>query len=671
MSTLKNLYRSSTFKRGIVLPSLVFIFLVTFLSSFLPDMTNKLLDSVQNWIFVNLNWVYVWSVTLFVFFLIALVFSKYGSIVLGDDDSVPEHSFFSWISMLFAAGMGIGLMYFSVSEPISHFSDPVFSELSETQRAKNAQLFTFFHWGVHAWAIYGVVGLSLAYFTYRYKLPLSLRSCFYPLLKNKINSPAGDAIDAFALCSTFFGITTTLGFGIVQLNAGLVKIGLFDSKEYGYQVMIVFVIMTISILSASSGVNKGIKFLSQLNIVGAVVLMLFILIMGPTVFLLGSFSEGIGYYLNEFFTLTFNTHAYEPSTQPWFYNWTILYWAWWISWSPYVGLFIASISRGRTIREFVCAVLLIPTAFNFLWMTIFGNSASWLDKGIAAGQLSSMISKADELLFTFLDYFPIAGISSGLAIFIIFIFFVTSADSGILVINNIASNNAEKSPKWQLSFWGILLALLALVLLNAGGLQSLQTMTLITALPFAVIMVMFCYSLIQGLIVDNYYYAKGFSPATRNWSGELWKERLGKILASKNQEYVEHYIKDTVKPALEELAMGFNDREIPAIVSSEDKPVQVSLTIKHQLIEDFTYGVRSKSKTVSDFLVDEGNIPGVKNSQSYIPKTYFGDNRLGYNIEYFTKNEIIADVLKQYERFLELSSEVKNEIFTDITLKRK
>ncbi|RZK30949.1 MAG: BCCT family transporter, partial [Hymenobacter sp.] len=399
---------------------------------------------MQQWIFTNLNWVYVWPVTLFVIFLLGLVFSKYGSIVLGDDNSVPEYSFFSWISMLFAAGMGIGLMYFSVAEPVSHFSDEAFSELTVVQRTKNAQLYTFFHWGIHAWAIYATVGLSLAYFTYRYKLPLSLRSCFYPIIKNKINGVAGNAIDAFALCSTFFGITTTLGFGVVQLNAGLVEVGLLHDKSFGYQVVIVLVIMAIAIFSATSGVDKGVKYLSQLNIICAVALMVFILALGPTVFLLGSFSEGIGYYLTQFLSITFDTHAYEPASQPWFFRWTILYWAWWISWSPFVGLFIAKISRGRTIREFITAVLLIPTLFNFLWMTVFGNSANWLDQTKAAGALGALADKPDEMLFKFLAYFPAVSVSSTLAIAIIFIFFVTSADSGIYVMNSIASNNAEK-----------------------------------------------------------------------------------------------------------------------------------------------------------------------------------------------------------------------------------
>jgi choline/glycine/proline betaine transport protein len=671
MDKLNQLLAHTTFKKGIMVPSVAFIFLVTLLSSLFPQLTGAALGHIQQWIFTNLNWVYVWSVTLFVVFLLGLVFSKYGAITLGDDDAVPEYSFFSWVSMLFAAGMGIGLMYFSVAEPVSHFSDEAFSELSAVQRTKNAQLYTFFHWGIHAWAIYAVVGLSLAYFTYRYKLPLSLRSCFYPILKNRINGVAGNAIDAFALCSTFFGITTTLGFGVVQLNAGLVEVGLLHSTGFGYQIVIVVSIMALAIISATSGVDKGVKYLSQLNIICAVALMLFILALGPTVFLLGSFSEGIGYYLAQFLNITFDTHAYEPASQPWFFRWTILYWAWWISWSPFVGLFIAKISRGRTIREFIIAVLLIPTLFNFLWMTVFGNSATWLDQTVAGGALSALADKPDAILFKFLAYFPAAGVSSTLATSLIFIFFVTSADSGVFVMNSIASNNAENSPKWQLTFWGALLALVALVLLNAGGLQSLQTMTLITALPFSVIMLLFCYSLMKGLVVDNHYYTKGFSVAASNWSGELWKERLQRILSSKSQEAVDAFMQQTVQPALQELAAAFVSKGTAATVQRTTTPMGVALTIKHELIEDFVYGVQTQSKTISSFLVQEDNVPDVKGTKRYIPRTYFGDNRPGYSIEYFTQNEVIADVLKQYERFLELSSEVRNEIFTDTTLKRR
>ncbi|MCW2259241.1 MULTISPECIES: BCCT family transporter [Sphingobacterium] len=668
---LTNLLKlKSTFVPGIILPSLIFILGITFLSSFFPVRANYYLNILKTFLFENMNWLYVMVVTIFVLFLLFLIFSKYGSIRLGANDTKPEFSFFSWISMLFAAGMGIGLMYFSVAEPMSHYTDPSVAGLTSAARAKDAQLYTFFHWGIHAWAIYGVVGLSLAYFTYRYKLPLSLRSCFYPILKDKIQGRAGDIVDMFALCSTFFGITTTLGFGVVQLTAGLVHLGIIPESNFMYQVIIVIVIMTIAILSATSGVTKGVKILSQINIIAALVLILFVLILGPTTFLLGTFSEGLGEYINAFFHLTFNTHAHEPERQQWFFNWTILYWAWWISWSPYVGLFIAKISKGRTIREFISAVLIIPSVFNFMWMTIFGNSAIWMDQHQANGALSAIVANTDVLLFKFFEFFPLQQITNILSIFIIFIFFVTSADSGIYVMNSISSNNAAKSPKWQYIFWGVLLAILALVLLNAGGLKSLQTMTLITALPFSIIMLLFCYCLMKALTIDTEYHAREFSHSTNNWSGEYWKERLGRILSYKDRNTIDAYLKNTVFPAFQELAEEFGSKGIIATVNlKSESPSSVEIEIKHDAMTDFRYGVKSQLEKISDFLREEENAPDIGTMKTHVPMTYFGDEREGYDIQYFTKNEIISDVLKQYERFLSLSSDEKNAIFIGSNLK--
>lgn len=655
----------TTFLPGIVVPSLIFIFGVTVLSVFFPDSTEYYLSFVKNILFENLNWLYVMVVTVFVFFLLFLFFSKYGNIKLGANDAKPEFSFFSWVSMLFAAGMGIGLMYFGVAEPMSHYIDPAFADRPIALRAKDAQLYTFFHWGIHAWSIYGLVGLSLAYFTYRYRLPLSLRSCFYPILKERIDGKAGDIIDMFALCSTFFGITTSLGFGVSQLGAGLVHLGILDEVSFTSQILIVITVMTISILSATTGVAKGVKLLSQINIVAVVVLMVFILIFGPTVFLLGSYSENLGYYINEFFNLTFATHTYEPEHKEWFFNWTILYWAWWISWSPYVGLFIAKISKGRTIREFIGAVLIIPTLFNFAWMTFFGNSATWLDQHTAQGALTAVADNADILLFEFFKYFPLTSIVSVFAILILVIFFVTSADSGIFVMNNISTKNATTSPKWQLVFWGGMLALLALVLLNAGGLQSLQTMTLITALPFAIIMLFFCYSLVQGLLIDNEYYARPLSHSTNSWSGTYWRERLDRIISYQGKSDIHQFLSKTVKVAFEQLADAFKSNGIVAEIKSSltESPHHVEIKIQHENMADFIYGVQNVESNISDYLRSEDNAPEIEHKQIYIPMTYFGDSRKGYDVQYFTKDEIISDVLKQYERFLSLSSDQKNEIF--------
>ncbi|NML56278.1 BCCT family transporter [Chryseobacterium sp. RJ-7-14] len=653
----------NTLKPGITIPSLIFIIGVCLISAVYPTATENLLNIVKNFIFINLNWVYVWSVTLFVIFLIYIMASKYGNIRLGRNDSKPNYSFFSWLSMLFAAGMGIGLMYFSVAEPMQHYSNEIFASKTPVQRAQNAQLYTFFHWGIHAWAIYGVVGLALAYFSYRYRLPLSLRSCFYPLLKDKIKGKWGNLIDIFALCSTFFGITTTLGFGVVQINSGLVTLHILPETSFPYQVLIVTVLVSLAIFSAVSGLDKGVRILSNINITAVVVLLLFVLIFGPTVYLIGSFTEGIGTYINSFFSLTFNTHIYEENTQSWFHDWTILYWAWWISWSPYVGLFIARISKGRTIREFVAAVLILPTLFNFIWMSVFGNSAIWFDMNIANGYLSKMANDPDGLMFQFLEYLPFTKAISFLVIGIIIIFFVTSADSGIFVMNSIATKNARVSPKWQTAGWGALLAVLALMLLNAGGLAALQSMTLITALPFSIIMLLFIVSLSKALVIDKGYYEKDFSSTTVPWSGEHWKERLHQIVSFNDAKSTEFYIKTTVQQAFEELAEEFSKNGIEAKINSQNSPQSIEIEIKYGVINNFKYGVKKESKMVSEYLLNEDNLPGLEEELIYYPKSYFGDNREGYDVKLFTKNELISDVLKHYERFVDIVSEEKNTMF--------
>jgi len=652
-----------TFDKGVTIPSLIFILSVCILSVLFPVQINAALNVIKNFIFVNLNWVYVWCVTVFVIFLVFLMISKYGKIKLGANDSRPEHSFFSWISMLFAAGMGIGLMYFSVAEPMQHYSTDAFSESHIISRAKNAQLYTFFHWGIHAWAIYGLVGLCLAYFTYRYRLPLSLRSCLYPLLKDRIKGKWGDVIDIFALCSTFFGITTTLGFGVVQLNSGLETVKILPDTGFIYQVLIVVVLVSIAVFSATSGVNKGVKILSNINVIIVIILLFFVLFLGPTVYLIGSFTYGLGNYINNFFDLTFNTHVYEDKTLPWFYNWTILYWAWWISWSPFVGIFIAKISKGRTIREFIAAVLIIPTLFNFIWMSVFGNSAIWFDFNVANGALSALVSDPDALMFRFLEYLPLSKVLSFIVLMVIIIFFVTSADSGMLVMDSISSKNSDKSPKIQMVFWGILLATLALMLLNAGGLEALQTMTLITALPFALIMLLFVVSLMKALVIDYRYYEKGLSVSTVPWSGEFWKERLKKIVSFKTKDAVKIFIDGQVLEAFKELKQEFELNGISAEINYQPDVMKIELEIRHDVVNNFVYGVQAHKRIVSEYMVEDDNLPDLESNITYFPKTYFGDSREGYDVQYFTKNELISDVLKHYDRFLKIIAEESNEMF--------
>ena len=444
-------------------PGFISLIILSLLCAIFPNLMSEALTTIQNAIYKNLSWVYILLVSFFLIFLLILAFSKIGNIRLGAENSSPQYSFFSWIAMLFAAGMGIGLMYFGVSEPMSHYVNPALPDM--VNRAKEAQLATFFHWGFHAWAIFAIMGLILAYFSFRYKLPLSIRSGLYPLLKERINGPIGDIVDVFALISTFFGIATSLGFGVVQLNAGLVHLGILSKSSFPFQSFIIIIVSSIAVTSAVAGVKKGVKRLSELNLILAILLLLFVLFLGPTTFLLGAFSEGIGYYVNQFADLTFNTFAFEQNGRGWFTNWTVMFWAWWISWAPFVGLFIASISRGRTIREYIFGVLLVPSLFIFLWMTVFGNGAIFLDTHSAHGALSALAGNPDILLFTFFEQFPLATPLCVLAVLMIAVFFITSADSGILVMNSIATGNRPNSPKWQTILWGVLLALISIILL--------------------------------------------------------------------------------------------------------------------------------------------------------------------------------------------------------------
>ncbi|WP_254529264.1 MULTISPECIES: BCCT family transporter [Sphingobacterium] len=669
MSKTKN-FRSSL-SMGVTIPSLIFIVGVCLASAIFPEAVNKILNDIKAFIFVNLNWVYVWSVTIFVLFLLFLMVSKFGDIKLGRNDSSPDYSFFSWISMLFAAGMGIGLMYFSVSEPMQHYTNEIFAKKSYVNAAKNAQLYTFFHWGIHAWAIYGLVGLALSYFAYRYKLPLSLRSCLYPLLKDRIQGNWGNAIDVFALCSTFFGITTTLGFGVVQVNSGLEILGIVPSTDFIYQVFIVVILVSISVFSATTGVDKGVRILSNINIGVVILLMVFVLFLGPTVYLIGSFTEGIGNYINNFFSLTFNTHVYEEESLPWFYNWTILYWAWWISWSPFVGLFIAKISKGRTIREFIAAVLILPSIFNFMWMSVFGNSAIWLDSHVAEGALSALATDPDSLMFRFLEYLPLTKLISFMVIGIIMIFFVTSADSGMFVMNSIATKNAKISPKWQIAGWGGLLAVLALFLLNAGGLEALQSMTLITALPFSLIILMMIVCLVKALSIDKKYYEQEFSVSTVPWSGKFWKERLKQIVNADARSDVDEFINQIAAEAIHELQQEFMKNGVEAKVTQGSEPKFVEIEIQYDLVNNFLYGIRRESREVPEYFQSEENLTDSGEGEAYFPLAYFGDARQGYDVRFFTREELIADILKHYERFVAIISEGKNEMFISSNANRR
>lgn len=664
MSLLRRLQASSTLKSAIFLPSVFFVSFVTIYCAVFPQQAQTQLNFVKNILFNNFSWFYIFAGSIFFLFLFFLSVSRLGDIRLGSDTDEPEFSFASWIAMLFAAGMGIGLMYFGVAEPILHYLKPLHENLSESERMKEAMVTTFYHWGIHAWAIYAVIALALAYFGFRYKLPLTVRSGFYPLLKNRISGFWGNLIDVIALCSTIFGLSTTLGFGVMQVNAGFNSLGLIDSSEFSVLAIIVVGAMTLAVLSAISGVGKGVKILSEINLTLAGLLLVFVIISGPTLLLFSSLTENIGYYFSSLLEISFRTFAYEPENQGWLSGWTVLYWAWWASWAPFVGLFIAKISKGRTIREFILGVLFVPTLFNILWMTSFGGSAIWLDQQ-TAGTLAEVSGNTEQLLFTFFEQLPFGTIASAVAVLVISIFFITSADSGIFVLNSIASQGEANAPKWQSIFWGLLLTALALSLLYSGGLSSLQTMTLIIALPFTFIMLILCFGLWKGLMIDSQYFNKKFNEGSQYWGGKDWKERLEKIVNPTNKQDVRRFFIQVARPAFLELVDEFESYGLTAKINftNEQNPKLEFEVIKENL-RNFIYGIESTPRELSDLVIGDDNLPNLEANTIYEPITYFLDGREGYDVQYMTKEELIADVLKQYERFINLAMDNNHSLMT-------
>lgn len=665
MSLSKFMEKQTSFNPLVIGATLFFVVLLVAMILIVPEQTQTLLNAAKSGIFANFSWFYILAFSVFLGFLVILSVSSLGNIKLGNDEEEPEFGFLSWLAMLFAAGMGVGLMFFGVAEPLTHYLSDITTGSAE-HKQQEALLHTLFHWGIHAWAVYGTIALALAYFGFRYKLPLALRSCFYPLLKERINGKLGDLIDIMALLATLFGVITTLGFGASQLGAGLHQLGWISENSFSLQMVVIAVVMTLATFSAISGVGKGVKILSELNLTLAFCLLIFVLVAGPTLYLLSAFSDNIGTYLSNLVQLSFKTYVYEQEHTGWFSGWTILYWAWWCSWAPFVGLFIARISKGRTIREFIFGVLVIPSMFGILWFTVFGNTAIWLNDGEAAGTLGQMISSPETLLFKFLDYLPLSGVTGLVSLVVISLFFITSADSGIYVLNNIASRDKSlAAPRWQAVMWGILMSVVAIVLMQSGGLANLQAMTLLVALPFAMLMLLMCFSLWKGLNADKKYFDTKVNPTSIFWTGDKWKERLEQMMNQTQEKDILRFLKHTVLPAMRELRQELISKyELSVQINTlfdQDEPA-VELVIQKDLMRDFMYGVKSIGREVSEQLINDDNLPHIQHSMTYEPYTYFFDGRVGYDVQYMDQDELIADMLKHYERYLSLLDDVGQEL---------
>jgi choline/glycine/proline betaine transport protein len=460
---------------------------------------------VLSWISNNFGWFFILGANVFIVAALAFAFSPLGSIRIGGNKALPEFTTLAWYAMLLSAGMGIGLMFWSVGEPMYHYMSPspMFSgiEGGTPEAAQAAMAVTFFHWGLHPWAIYAIVGLGLAFFAYNRGLPLTIRSIFYPLLGERIYGFWGNLIDILSVLATLMGLATSLGLGVSQVNAGLNYLfGLTISPNV--QVLLIAGITGLATMSVVAGLDGGVKRLSELNMGLAGLFMLFLLIAGPTVYILSGFTQNLGFYIENLPEMSLWTETFRDTN--WQGSWTVFYWAWWISWSPFVGMFIARVSKGRTVREFILGVMIIPTLLSFVWMSVFGGSALKLQSSGEADIYTAVSENVATAMFEMMKSFPLTSILSFVGIILVTVFFVTSSDSGSLVVDHLTSGGKLDSPVPQRVFWAIMEGVVAAVLLLGGGLETLQTAAITTGLPFTLVLLLIVYALYTGLRQELY-----------------------------------------------------------------------------------------------------------------------------------------------------------------------
>ena len=551
--------------------------------------------------------------------------------------------------MLFSAGMGIGLMFFGVAEPVMHFLAPPQGEPGTSAAAAEAMKLTFFHWGIHAWAMYAIVALILAYFAFRHDLPLTMRSSLYPLIGDKIYGPWGATIDVFAVLGTVCGVATSLGLGVLQINSGLNY--LFDVPvSPTVQVTLVVVTTILATISVILGLDVGIKRLSEINITLAVILLLGILAIGPTVYLMQAFMQNTGAYLSDLVYKTFNLYTYNPTD--WIGGWTIFYWGWWLSWAPFVGLFIARISRGRTIREFVIGALMGPTLFTLFWMTVFGNSGIdlILNQGVAAlGE--AVQADSSVALFKFLENFPASEVLSFVAVIMIMVFFVTSADSGALVVNTLCAHGNENTPALQRSIWTTFIGLIAIVLLLAGGLSSLQTAAIASALPFSIGLLFAMWGFWKALALDVKK-REALMMQTSATPHMTWQERLNNLMQYPSVRGVADFQNKVALPAMKSFADELGKQGLETSVRKVEETPEIRLEVKHGDEIDFLYSVvTSEYDMPGEALVNESETQSETESY-WRAEVHLSEGGQDYDVMGWTRDQLITDILDQYERHL-------------------
>lgn len=628
----------------------------------MPINASTTMKTVVDWIATNLGWYYVITMVMVIGFVLWVALSKAGSIRLGPDDSRPQYKLGTWAAMLFAAGVGIDMLFFSVTGPVVQYLTPPSGEGANAAAMQDAVVWTMFHYGIAGWSIYALLGMAMGYFAYRWGMPLSIRAALYPLLGKRVKGPIGHGISILALVGIVFGVATTMGIGVVLLNVGFSKLFGFE-EGLTLQIALVVGAVVLTILATTSGVDRGIRWISELNLWSAVAMMAFILIAGETAFLLNALVENLGQFFVTLPARMFKTFAYVPGSSDWMGSWTLFFWAFWRAWGPFVGVFLARISRGRTLREFVIAAITVPVLCDFIIVSFFGNSALYevLQGNTAFAELA--VQSPERGWYALLELFPGATILIALATLSGLLFYITSANSGAMVMSNFSTSipdPSEDGPKWLRIFWAVLTAVLTISMLIAGGVITMEYATLIFALPVTIIVYLVMFSFSKALKIERaeregtVLRRPSVTPSGGHIPERSWKQRLGQMLAYPSKRETEQFLERVVRPALNDVANEFErqgykiDRDnIPHIAGDIDVGGPL-LKVSTDAQNDFYYQVSMVETPSPTFSGKMSPVSDVYYRLEVTTQTGSG----GYDLMGLTKQQVIDDVLEQYEAYL-------------------
>ena len=629
---------------------------------FMPAIASTTMKTVVDWIATNLGWYYVITMVMVIGFVLWVALSKEGSVRLGPDDSRPQYKLGTWAAMLFAAGVGIDLLFFSVTGPVVQYLTPPTGEGANAAAMQDAVVWTMFHYGIAGWSVYALLGMAMGYFAYRWGMPLSIRAALYPLLGKRVKGSIGHGISIIALVGTVFGVATTMGIGVVLLNVGFSKL---FGLEQGLTLQIALVIgaVILTILATTSGVDRGIRWISELNLWSAVAMMVFILIAGETAFLLNALVENLGQFFVTLPARMFKTFAYVPGSSDWMGSWTLFFWAFWLAWGPFVGVFLARISRGRTLREFVIAAITVPVLCDFIIVSFFGNSALFqvLQGNTAFAELA--VESPERGWYALLELFPGATILVALATLSGLLFYITSANSGAMVMSNFSTSipdPSEDGPKWLRIFWAVLTAMLTISMLIAGGVITMEYATLIFALPVTIIAYLVMFSFSKALKIERaeregtVLRRPSVTPSGGHIPERSWKQRLGRMLAYPSKRETVQFLDRVVRPALNDVANEFERQgydierhNIPHIADDIDIGGPL-LKVATDAQNNFYYQVSMVETPSPTFSGKMSPVSDVYYRLEVTTQTGSG----GYDLMGLTKQQVIDDVLEQYEAYL-------------------